>query len=655
MPTLIDELIVSVGLDPEGEFTKGRKRVEDDLDKTKAKAKKTASDIESAGKRGSSFFKEMRGEVLALFALFTAGRGLKEFVADMAVGEAQAGRFAKILHESTEELSAWQNVAILSGGTADGMTGSMQTLQSQYQQFLMTGESSVIPYFRALGVQISDVATGKMRPMGDILLDLADKFQGMDPARAAEFGKNLGLDPGTINTLLLGRKAIQGMLDDQKALGVITKEDAEAGAAYQKAWGEMTQASSSAGRALMTILAPALIAILKVITWIAEFLIAHKGILVAVFAALTVAVLALSAAMISSLAGAAVTAMVEGFALLTGGFVDLMVTMGALTEVALPALADAFIATGLAMEATPIGWIITAVAALAFAAYELYEHWDAIKRWWHRLWGDMSDDAIQGADTIDGAADQLDHKDDGSPGSDSGDWRDGIGTDKGGQKDRKKGGEGGGTIGFLGSGSGAEGDINALVGMGWTREQASGIAASIQRESLGNPAAVGDGGAAYGISQWHKDRQEAFKQWSGHDIRGSSRAEQLAFINYELREGGERRAGELLSKTKTAGDAGAVVSKYYERPADVEGEAMRRGQIAERLARGPQPPPQAGAKDVAMARNTNNSRTSTTTNQTNIAKVEVKTAATDAKGIARDLGTELQHHTLATQANSGAA
>jgi hypothetical protein len=130
----------------------------------------------------------------------------------------------------------------------------------------------------------------------------------------------------------------------------------------------------------------------------------------------------------------------------------------------------------------------------------------------------------------------------------------------------------------------AEADIQKLIGMGWTRQQAAGIAANIQRESAGNEKAVGDNGRAYGLAQWHPDRQAAFEKWSGKNIRSSNRDEQLAFINHELREGGEQGAGTALAKATDAGRAAAIVSQQYERPADVAGEASRRAAMAVALA-----------------------------------------------------------------------
>jgi len=119
---------------------------------------------------------------------------------------------------------------------------------------------------------------------------------------------------------------------------------------------------------------------------------------------------------------------------------------------------------------------------------------------------------------------------------------------------------------------------------GWSKEQAAGILANLQAESGMNPQAVGDSGKAYGVAQWHPDRQEAFRQWAGKDIRESSLAEQLDFVNHELKRGAERKAGALLAATKSAEQAGQVVSRYYERPAAADAEAAKRGAAAMHLA-----------------------------------------------------------------------
>lgn len=120
--------------------------------------------------------------------------------------------------------------------------------------------------------------------------------------------------------------------------------------------------------------------------------------------------------------------------------------------------------------------------------------------------------------------------------------------------------------------------------MGWSQSQAAGLVANLWHESGLNPSAVGDGTKAYGIAQWHPDRQAAFKAWSGKDIRQSTLQEQMAFVHYELTQGAEQRAGALLRATQNASDAGSVVSRYYERPLAAEAAAAQRGATAVQLA-----------------------------------------------------------------------
>lgn len=124
--------------------------------------------------------------------------------------------------------------------------------------------------------------------------------------------------------------------------------------------------------------------------------------------------------------------------------------------------------------------------------------------------------------------------------------------------------------GFAGSGVGSsENAAKALEFFkqkGWSPEQAAGLVGNLQAESSKdlNPSAVGDGGMAYGIAQWHPDRQANFENQFGKSIRQSTFEEQLAFIQWEL-ENTERKAGSLLRNATSAAEAAIIVDKYYER------------------------------------------------------------------------------------------
>lgn len=115
--------------------------------------------------------------------------------------------------------------------------------------------------------------------------------------------------------------------------------------------------------------------------------------------------------------------------------------------------------------------------------------------------------------------------------------------------------------------------INYFTQNGWTREQAAGIVGNLQAESGPNMKtdALGDGGKAYGVAQWHPDRQAIFKKVNNKDIREAGFKEQLAFVNWELNNS-EAAAGRALKAAKTAEEAADLINRLYERSADKTGQ-----------------------------------------------------------------------------------
>ena len=66
-------------------------------------------------------------------------------------------------------------------------------------------------------------------------------------------------------------------------------------------------------------------------------------------------------------------------------------------------------------------------------------------------------------------------------------------------------------------------DLDFWMAQGYTKDQAAGIVANMQAESGGNAGAVGDGGAAHGLFQWHEKRRQAIIKATGIDINTASR------------------------------------------------------------------------------------------------------------------------------------
>lgn len=133
--------------------------------------------------------------------------------------------------------------------------------------------------------------------------------------------------------------------------------------------------------------------------------------------------------------------------------------------------------------------------------------------------------------------------------------------------------------------------IDFFVSKGWTKEQAIGIAANLEAESNFRTNIPGDGGKAYGIAQWHPDRQAKFQQVYGKNIRQADFKEQLEFVNWELNNS-EKKAGNILRGAKTAAEAAALVDQHYERSSGIH--RQKRIQIAQKYEKGEVPGPVVG-------------------------------------------------------------
>lgn len=270
MPTVIDEFIVKLGLDP-SDFNRQQKKAGEEFIKTKQTVVAGGKEIENTlGKMGVA--------AAEFFGAFASARALVDFAIDVVKTDAYLGRLAYSLDTTVSTLSKWRGAATLAGGSAKGITSTIEHLTDEIQNFAITGQSTVIPYFRALGIATVD-SRGKMRDMGDILLDVADRIHGLDPARARAFLENMGIDQDTINILLQGKPALQAYLDEMQKIGVASNQDSAAAIKLKQSWNELSLSATALGRNMVTAVSPALLSIiedLKTMSGLLSFIFTHK-------------------------------------------------------------------------------------------------------------------------------------------------------------------------------------------------------------------------------------------------------------------------------------------------------------------------------------------------------------------------------------------
>lgn len=148
MATIIDSLVVTLGLDPSG-FKKGQEEIKKGLNDTRKNADQTAKEMEAAGKRAASFFGSIRTELLALVGVTLSAQGIKTFITSMTSDLMRLGIESRALDISAKSLDGWERAATAAGSSAEKMAGTLGSFQKVLTQ-IRTGGGQDDPLFGAL-------------------------------------------------------------------------------------------------------------------------------------------------------------------------------------------------------------------------------------------------------------------------------------------------------------------------------------------------------------------------------------------------------------------------------------------------------------------------------------------------------------------------
>lgn len=632
METIIDALAITLGLDP-SDYEKGAKRTATAHKKVTESVVKGTKEIAAESKGAAQAISQLRSDAIALLAVFLGGRGFKDFVQDIGFGDAAMARMAKTTRMSTQELSAWKGMADMAGGSGDDLLGTLQGLSDQYNQWQLTGESSIAPALRALQTINPNLRldqNGQMADLGQFLLQLSDTVKNMPAPRARSLLQMLGIDSNTINVILQGRAAMEGYLKASKALQGPVEESAVAGKELQAAWAQTDLAMRGAGRTLLVEIAPALIEVLHLVRDFALWAQQHPKLIAGAFWLVTAAVTALSVALTVNLARMALVQTAAGFGVAIGLIRTLLLWMSILTVDALPALSAAFYAMDTALAANPIGLIVIGLAAIAAAAYLIYDNWGTIKGWWHDLWASMGLDVSKVNAILRQAAELA-----------------------------LLALPGGSGLAFQMMAEDAQGGAAAAPG-----GAASAGAGPIQRAAPDVSALLGGSGGSGGAptGPYSEDSVQSFLRGAlpGVRITGGARTPErnraVGGVANSMHLNGQAvdfvlPAGTSFGQFKAMLNASGFQYTELLNEGQIGGQGahVHLGWRPKRLAAIPR------AYHAVQSRggNVNNSRV--VHNDTRIGSMPIHTSATDGPGIARDIHAEISTHGLAVQANSGLA
>ena len=107
MPTVVDALVVSLGLDATA-FQKGQRQATEAWRKTAVEATRSGKLVEDASQKAADSIERVAKQAGALFVLLTGARGVKDFVSQMTDANAALGRFSANLNLTPRMVSGWE-------------------------------------------------------------------------------------------------------------------------------------------------------------------------------------------------------------------------------------------------------------------------------------------------------------------------------------------------------------------------------------------------------------------------------------------------------------------------------------------------------------------------------------------------------------------
>lgn len=218
MPTIIDALVVTLGLDPSG-FNKGQKDVKGGLDDTRKQAEQTAKDMEVYGKKASSFFTSIGKSMLALAGIAISANGVKSFITDTTTSLVDLGVQASAIDTSAKALDGWAKSADASGSSAAAMVSSLQKFQNSISQFNSgfgadDTLNSLFAFSAQTGTKFDTNQNGSQ-----IMQYLAENWNKLDKTQQRYYGQRFNFDNAQVEALSSG-----AMLDLQRSFEGTSKQ-----------------------------------------------------------------------------------------------------------------------------------------------------------------------------------------------------------------------------------------------------------------------------------------------------------------------------------------------------------------------------------------------------------------------------------------------
>lgn len=197
----------------------GEKQAQKENEKLQKGLKETDKIANDMGEGFSDLIATAGGALVSLLSFSALSAG----IAETSQYIDNLGKTSRLYGENANQLAAYQELIVKSGGDIGSFQGVIKKLNGDFNEFVTTGNTGILPFMQRLGIDMVD-SSGKARKVLDVLPELADQFSTMSKAESAGLGEKLGLDEATITLLQQGRAEVEKQVKAQEQLFSVTDE-----------------------------------------------------------------------------------------------------------------------------------------------------------------------------------------------------------------------------------------------------------------------------------------------------------------------------------------------------------------------------------------------------------------------------------------------
>lgn len=274
---IVESIIVKLGLDG-SQYNREAEKAKSNNDKLNKSVSETDKIVGNVTKTLARWF-----------SVAAAATGILKMVDQVQKLNDELYHLERNLGMSASTIKNWQGAAGAMGGSAQGMTESIKSLNMGMNDFVTMGDTTLLPFMNALGVGMVD-AQGKLRKTDDVMLDLADSFSKMDREQAFSIASKMGIDEGTFNTLVQGRKEMEKMLEYQSKMYKSSEEELKASRQLAQNRALLGQHWESLKTMMADAIIPLFVKLSEVALGIFEYLQQHEDQVKGVFTAISFAI-----------------------------------------------------------------------------------------------------------------------------------------------------------------------------------------------------------------------------------------------------------------------------------------------------------------------------------------------------------------------------